>query len=257
VRPRVRRSANAPAVAPDVKVAEPNDLWTVDFKGWWRARDGNRCEPLTVRDAFSRFVLEAQLLENTRSETVRRRFERLFELHGVPTSIQVDNGSPFASVHARLGLTTLSAWWVSVGVRVIRGRPAHPEDNGCHERMHLDMRYEVEDVGADDVAAQQTAMDRWRHEFNHVRPHEALDQRTPATLYRRSSRPYRGQTLPKYPAHLVARKVSSAGRLKFRGVVVRVGDGLGGYTVGVEQTGEASVRVQFYELDLGEFALLK
>ena len=143
-----RRQPAAPTDAPNAVQAVPNDLWTVDFKGWWRTRDGRRAEPLTVRDGASRYLLCAELMESTAGAAVRPVFERLFQRYGLPSAIQVDNGAPFASTRSRAGLTTLSAWWVSLGIEVIRGRPGHPQDNGGHERMHLDVRYEVEDVPA-------------------------------------------------------------------------------------------------------------
>lgn len=254
---RRRRPApqGRPVTAPESDVKGPGDLWTVDFKGWWNADDGARCEPLTVRDAHSRFVLCAQLVHDTCSEAVKAEFEQLFKEHGLPRAIQVDNGPPFACTRAVCGLTKLSAWWVALGIRVIRGRPAHPQDNGAHERMHLDMRYEVEDVGADSIAVQQERLDTWRQEFNHVRPHEALSQQTPASVYHVSPRPYKGPRDACYPPHAIVRVVNSSGRIRYRGHLVRVGTGLRGYEVGVLEIDDTAVRIQFYELDLGLFTL--
>src|SRR5438128_7122783 len=116
---------------PHVEVAGPDDLWTMDFKGWWRARNGQRCEPFTVRDAYSRFVLAARLMPNSRGESVRRVLEDLFTEYGTPRAIQCDNGSPFVCTRARGGLTQLSAWLVSLGIRLIRSRPGKPQDNGA------------------------------------------------------------------------------------------------------------------------------
>lgn len=124
---------------PRVEVHAPNDLWTVDIKGWWLARNRERCEPLTVRDAFSRKVLAVTLLEPYRTGHVRDVLRELFERHGVPTAIQSDNGTPFVCTRARGGLSRLSAWLVSLGIRLIRSRPGCPQDNGGHERMHRDL----------------------------------------------------------------------------------------------------------------------
>jgi len=154
-------------------------------------------------------------------------------------------------------MTTLSAWWVSLGIRVVRGRPGHPEDNGGHERMHLDVRYDVEDVNASDIAAQQQQLDCWRHEFNHVRPHEALGQEVPATLYRPSPRPFRGPRMPEYGPQLCVRTVNSSGCVRYRGSIIRVGQGFRGYDVGIESIDFATIRICFYELDLGTFPVLK
>lgn len=242
--------------APNPIIDAPNDLWTVDFKGWWNARDGAKCEPLTIRDGFSRYVLKAKLMTETGTEPVREEFEELFARRGIPKAVQVDNGPPFGSTQARCSMTTLSAWWVATGIAVIRGRPAHPQDNGGHERMHLDMRYEVEDVGADNLVHQQAQLDRWMHEFNNVRPHEAIDLKTPSELYLRSERSYSGPRTPHYGNQMCTRKVASSGRVRYRGQMLRIGQGFRGYEVGIEQGVDPNtVRVQFYELDLGSFPL--
>jgi putative transposase len=140
-RRRVRRST-ALAAAPVVAL-RPNHVWTTDFKGWWTLASGERCEPLTVCDAYSRFVLATVVPTATGYEAVKRVFEALFKEYGLPEVIHSDNGSPFASVQAPLGLSRLSAWWVSLGIDVVRGRPGHPEDNPAHERMHGDLQAEV------------------------------------------------------------------------------------------------------------------
>jgi len=177
-RHRKRRPPSVVERAPNVQAMAPNDVWTVDFKGWWRTADGQRCEPLTVRDSFSRFVLTATACRPT-GESVRAVLERLFRRYGVPKCIQCDNGPPFISVRAPAGLSKLSAWWVSLGIEIVRSRPACPQDNGGHERMHADVRAEVQGSPARDIASQQRALDRWRQEFNHVRPHQSLGGKTP------------------------------------------------------------------------------
>lgn len=243
------------AGAPDVVAKVSHDLWTVDFKGWWRARDGARCEPLTVRDAFSRYVLCAQLMTSTKTDDVRRVFERLFEQHGLPLAIQVDNGPPFASTRTPAGLTTLSAWWVSLGIRHVRGRPAHPQDNGGHERMHLDMARELETTSASDLRRQQKLIDDWRYEFNHVRPHEALEQRTPAELLKRSPRPMRAPKPASYPTAYEVRRVSIAGEICYAGYRVKISRALRRQLVGLVRVGDDRIQVRFFDVDLGEFAL--
>jgi transposase InsO family protein len=192
VRPRryTKRVGALPVTKPTVSVQQPNDLWTADFKGWWRSRDGARCEPLTVRDAHSRDVLTARLLKRTRTKEVREVFEELFQRHGLPMAIQTDNGPPFASPIGLCGLTQLSAWWLSLGIEVIRSRPGCPQDDGGHERMHVDMSIDLQTNAAPTVAEQQAAVDAWVHQFNHVRPHQALGLRTPAEVYRPSERTF-------------------------------------------------------------------
>jgi transposase InsO family protein len=182
-----------------VVAAAPNDVWTVDFKGWWKTGDQTRCEPLTVRDAFSRYMLLARAVPSTSRAEVRPLFEALFARYGLPVAIQSDNGSPFARTNALGGLTKLSAWWLSLGIKLVRSRPGCPQDNGGHERMHADMYRELERRGAPTLAAQQKRIDDWLVEFNHVRPHEALGMRTPAHVYKPSPRLYRMRGCYDYP----------------------------------------------------------
>src|SRR4051812_14481597 len=184
---RVRRRSSPGRLQSVVAARAPNDVWTVDFKGWWLLRSGQRCEPLTVRDAFSRYVLAVRLPKAATTMAVQAEFERLFELYGLPKVIKSDNGSPFASSHAVLGLSRLSAWWVSLGIELDRSRPAHPQDNGAHERLHRDIERELASRVEADRDAQQAACELWRDEFNHERPHEALGGRCPAEVYHKSS----------------------------------------------------------------------
>jgi putative transposase len=249
-RSRFGRSVSVVERAPKVQVLECNDVWTVDFKGWWRARDGQRCEPLTVRDAHSRFVLALQVFKSTEMEGVRAAFEQLFRRHGIPRYIQCDNGSPFICVQARGGLTLLSAWWVSLGIGLLRSRPACPQDNGGHERMHRDVSADLQCFPAGSLALQQKACDRWRHEFNHERPHEALGGRVPAELYQRSPRKPR-VTACLYPAEWTVRTVTRTGALNFNGVQVTAGRAVAGQQVALEPLGPTRYRIWFRQLDMG------
>jgi putative transposase len=248
-------AAIAPVLAPKVDCTEPNALWTVDFKGWWRARNGERCEPLTVRDAFSRYVLALTLMPTTKTEAVRAEFELVFRRFGLPKVIQVDNGVPFISVSSRAGLTKLSAWWVSLGIRLVRSRPAHPQDNGAHERMHLDMSLDLEAHPAATRAIQQRACDAWRTEFNEERPHEALDMRTPHELYRRSRRRYAGPRIARYPAHFEVRSVDRGGHVSLHKRGPFLSKALFNQRVGLEMLEAERYRVWLYEVDLGELTL--
>ena len=138
-----------------------------------------------MRDEHSRYVLELRRLPDARTDTVRHCFERLFEAHGLPGAIRSDNGTPFAHVKSIMGLSRLSAWWVALGIDLERGRPGHPQDNGGHERMHLDIRRELEPS-----TAEQAALDLWRQEFNCERPHESLGMKCPAEVYTPSAKKY-------------------------------------------------------------------
>jgi len=248
-----RRRTHAPGEAPDVEFLEPNDLWTVDFKGWWRTGDGRRAEPLTVRDAYSRFLLCVELVDAPSLQAVRPVFESLFIDYGLPRALQTDNGSPFATTRSLAGLTQLSAWWLSLGIRFIRGRVGCPQDNGGHERMHRDMKAELQRHPAWDRRLQQDHCDRWRHEFNVVRPHQALGMKTPASVYQRSPRllPTTPPT-PAYPDDYLVRLVTSQGSVRYMGFQRSLSKALGGHHVGFQPLPHKRFRVWFYDLCLGE-----
>lgn len=253
---RARRSLDVVERAPDVVAERPNDVWTVDFKGWWRCHDGSRCEPLTVRDAFSRLVLVVTLTSTTVA-AVMAIFTTLFRKYGLPSAIQCDNGVPFVHVRARAGLSRLSAWWTSLGIRLIRGRLGCPQDNGAHERMHRDIAAEVERAPASTMAAQQRLLDEWRQTFNHVRPHDALGGKTPAEVYQRSQRHYLGQPLPPpYPAHFLVKRVNRKGSIRQGGEEYYITASLAGYDVGLEPIEGLRWKVWFYRIDCGELELL-
>ena len=236
--------------APRLAAAAPNDVWTVDFKGWWRVLDGARCEPLTVRDAASRYVL-ALVATATTGDAVRAIFELLFRRHGVPKAIQCDNGAPFISVRSRAGLSALSAWWVTLGIRVVRSRPGCPQDNGAHERMHADVSAEVQSNPAENLTAQQRDLDRWRQEFNHVRPHESLGGKTPAEVYKVVERRRPLAATFAYPKGYFIRRVTTDGTIAFRGDPCRVGQAFRGLEVGVQIVDALHVRVWLHGVDLG------
>ena len=230
----------------------PNDLWTVDFKGWWYTNNRQRCEPLTVRDAHSRFVLCTSALDDGKSDTVRRQFERIFETYGLPNAIRSDNGSPFACTHAPLGLSRLSAWWVALGIHLDRIPPGHPEQNGGHERMHRDIACEVERCPETDLQQQRAALETWRHLFNFERPHEALGMRTPGEVYRPSDRPFSKDPQElSYPAGFLTRKVNCAGSIHIEGLHMKISTTLAGWHVGLKPGGADGYLVWFGPLCMG------
>lgn len=233
----------------------PNDIWTVDFKGWWRLGNGTRCEPLTVRDAYSRFVLAIVLPSRANTEAVRAEFERLFQLYGLPKVIRSDNGSPFASRHAPLGLSRLSAWWISLGIHLDRSRPGHPQDNGAHERLHRDMEAELAAQLQPDLHMQQAVFDVWREEFNHVRPHEALQGKCPADLYHKSPRAFTTAIALDYGAGVFVRKVIHNGIVKWRNESIFVSHALVGLEVGLKLTTPEELEVWLGHLRLGTINL--
>ena len=226
----------------------PNEVWTVDFKGWWRWGEGSRCEPLTIRDEFSRYVLALRAMDNARTQTVREAFERIFERHGLPEAIRSDNGAPFASVQALHGLSRLSAWWVALGIDLERGRPAHPQDNGGHERLHRDIAAELECLGQ---GATPEALELWREQFNRERPHEALEMRCPAELYCDSTRRYSGAEVQlSYPG-MATRLVDKNGKFSWKQQKVFLSGSLAGWEVGLQGTEKGQLEVWFGRLLLG------
>jgi putative transposase len=247
---RKRRPPNVVERAPQARAEAPNDLWTADFKGWWRAINGQRCEPLTVRDAFSRYVLTITLCRTKTSES-RAVFEQLFKKHGLPRAIQCDNGIPFVSVRSPGGLSALSAWWTSLGIQLVRSRPGCPQDNGGHERMHRDIRCDVQTLPAENLQSQQRLLDRWRQEFNHVRPHQALGGKTPAELYTRSERRLGTGQPYEYPAHFLVVKLGKAGRFYVHRAQYFLSASLAGHRVAFEPVDAFHVRAWFHDLDLG------
>ena len=231
------------------KAQAPNEVWTVDFKGWWHLAGDKRCEPLTVRDEFSRYVLELRAMANAQSQTVRVCFERLFELHGLPGAIRSDNGAPFASDQGVLGLSRLSAWWVVLGIDLERGRPGCPQDNGGHERLHLDVERELR--GPDKVG-QQAGFDEWRRTFNQERPHEALGMKCPAELYQGSERKYEGTPEDLEYKGMESRKVAKWGSISWGSRLIFISGALAGWSVGLERCKEGTYSVWFGRLLLGQ-----
>lgn len=239
VRPRPRRARRGPAVPhPGLTVpTRPNQVWTVDFKGWFRTADGVRQEPLTVRDLFSRYGLCLRLLANQDDRRVRGAMQRLFRQRGLPNAIRVDNGSPFGGKGA-LGLSRLSVWWLRLGIRVEFTRRARPGDNAGHEQFHGCYQREVVAAEAPHRRAMQQRSTRWLARYNEERPHEALGQRTPTQVYRFSERAYPEVLAPlKYPHRWEVRRVRNSGHIKWRGRVRFMGRAFVGQTLGLKSAG--------------------
>lgn len=195
---------------------EPNAVWTADFKGHFRTRDGLYCYPLTVVDAFSRYLLGCKALPSTGHKGAQPVFERLFRKVGLPRVIRTDNGIPFATQAIRR-ISQLSVWWIKLGIQPELNEPSHPEQNGSHERMHRTLKAEATKPAAANCHTQQRAFDRFRVDYNEERPHEALGQETPASVYQPSPRPYPVKIPPiEYPAHFEVRRVSRNGGIRWK-----------------------------------------
>jgi len=246
---RVRKASEGGRIWSGKRARAANEVWTVDFKGWWHDANGKRCEPLTVRDEHSRYVLASQRLENAKTETVWKSIERLFERHGVPGAIRSDNGSPFASVSSVLGLSRLSSRWVAMGIDLERSRPGCPQDNGGHERMHRDMSREVERAPG---GSTQAELDMWRQQYNNQRPHEALGMKCPAEVYEKSAKRYEGLPQALEYQGMESRKIHRHGTLAWNGQPIFITTALAGWDVGLRPCSPERWEVYFAQLRLGE-----
>lgn len=252
IRPRRRRLRPlSEGYSLPAKITRPNEEWRADFKGEFRMRNGSYCYPLTITDAASRYLLQVRALGNTALAGTRLWFEQAFRQYGLPWTIRTDNGSPFAST--ALGrLSRLSVWWIRLGIRPVRGRPKHPQDNGSHERMHRTLKAETTRPPSWEERAQQRRFGRFQKEFNDERPHEALGQKTPGSLYRSSERRY-PERLPEiqYPSHYEVRKVGLGGVFGWRSRLVFVSQSLVGEYIGLVEVEDGLWKVWFASMELG------
>lgn len=230
---------------------QPNGLWSADYKGQFRLRNGQWCYPLTVMDHASRYLLACDGLQGTRLKETRAVFERLFRDYGLPERLRTDNGTPFASTGCG-GLSRLSIWWIRLGIIPERIEKGRPEQNGRHERMHRTLKRAVVVPPAASARAQQARFTAFCREYNGERPHEALQQRTPASIYRPSARPYPEQ-LPElvYPSYMSVHRVSSGGIVYALGRRIYVGYLLIGETIGLEAIDAGVWAVHFGPIRLG------
>lgn len=243
--PKVRRPVRPP-------VRGPNDVWTADFKGWFRLGDGTRVEPLTVRDGFSRYALTVHLLRQQNVAATLPVFRWLFRRYGRPRAIRVDNGSPFGSKGPR-GWTRLSAWWIKQGIAVEFIRPGHPEDNGGHEQFHRVLKRETATPPAQTWRGQQRRTQRWVRHYNEQRPHEALGMKVPAQRYRPSRRVWAERRMPvRYPRVWETRQVKSNGEISWRGTVRFIAESLAGEKVGLQPRRHGKWRVHYGAWLMGE-----
>ena len=232
--PRMRRRT-PPYTQPFASAIEANDVWCVDFKGWFRTRDGERIDPFTMTDAHSRYLLRCQAVSKTDTTQVASICEAAFRQYGLPRAIRSDNGAPFAS-RAVAGLSRLALTWMKLGIVHERIEPGHPEQNGRHERMHRTLKAETARPPAANPRRQQEAFDHFRNEYNYERPHEALGQRTPGTLYTPSPRPYPARLpQPEYDSSLLVRRVYPHGQFFWKGKDIFISKVLAGEDIGLEQ----------------------
>jgi putative transposase len=248
--PRRRPRYVVPLTQPLAAAQTPNDVWTADFKGWFRTADGTRCDPLTIADACSRFVLCCRIVAPS-AAGVRPWFERTFREYGLPGALRTDNGPPFATTGAGQ-LSQLAVWWLKLGIRLDRIDPGHPEQNGRHERFHLTLQEETTTPPATTPRQQQARFDRMLREFNTERPHEALGQQPPVRHYVASPRPYPARLEdPWYDATHQVRRVRSTGQIKWQGELVFISEAVRREAVGLVETERGDWLVRFMHVELG------
>lgn len=236
---------------PTRQILAPNDCWSADFKGHFRLSNGQYCYPLTVTDGFSRYLLGCQALTTTAVADAKPVFARLFKEFGLPKRIRTDNGVPFAT-NTLARLSSLSAWWVRLGVIPELIEPGKPQQNGRHERMHRTLKAEATRPAAGSFPAQQRKFNRFREEFNAERPHEALDQQTPASVYRSSPREMPTKLPPiEYPDRFEVRYVSANGGIRWHSGWLNVSIVCAGEYVGLEEIDDGVWNVYFGPLRLG------
>ena len=227
-----------------------NGEWATDFKGWFRTRDGRRCDPLTLTDTASRFLIDTRIIAPTQ-EGVRAVLEQAFRAYGLPDAIRSDNGAPFGSTGGG-GLSRLAVWWLRLGIEPRYIPPGSPQHNGRHERMHRTLKAETSKPAASDACEQQARFDTFRQRYNEERPHEALGQTTPASHWQPSGRPYPDRIEePWYDADHQLRRVRSQGEIKWRGELVFIGEALIGEQVGIAELENGDHIVRFCTRDLG------
>jgi transposase InsO family protein len=254
---RKKRMRTASYTEPLAHAQEANRVWCADFKGWFRTVDGARIDPLTISDAHSRYLLRCQAVEKTNTERVQAIFEAAFREYGMPQAIRTDNGAPFAS-RALAGLSRLAVWWIKLGIVPERIAAGHPEQNGRHERMHRTLKQETAQPPAANRREQQRALDRFRQEYNEIRPHEALNMQTPAAVYQPSVRTFPTRLPePDYPSTMLVRNVRHHGQFRWKKQEVFLSEVFWGERVGLLPEDDRWFTVYFAQLPLARFDSLK
>jgi putative transposase len=249
-RRKLRRRAS-PSISPLCPADEANQVWGIDFKGWFRTGDGARCDPLSISDLASRYVIRLQAVTRPDEAHVWPVVEAAFIEFGVPERMRSDNGPPFASTGAG-GLSRLSVKLIKAGVLPERIEPGKPQQNGRHERLHRTLKAETAKPPAADLRAQQRRFDDFRRTFNEERPHEALGQETPASHFAPAARSYSCRLKePAYPDGHHMRRVRQNGEIKWKGELIFLSEALVGEPVGIAETDNGRFSVHFGPVYLG------
>lgn len=251
VSPRRKRRRTPAYTDPFTACDRPNAVWCADFKGQFKTGDGKHCYPLTITDSYSRYLLLCKGLRRPNFKETRPCFETIFREYGLPEAIRTDNGAPFASIGIG-ALSKLSVWFTRLGIRAERIEPGHPEQNGRHERMHRALKESTASPPRSNMWAQQKAFDEFTYEYDFERPHEALGQKPPITVYEKSSNPYLHR-LPQivYPYGTVLRKVNHNGEIKWKEKSIYISKALIGEHISLKQKEEHLWEIWFMHYPLG------
>ena len=243
---RARPGRWSPSVTPKIHVPGPGHTMSADHKGQFRTGDGRYCFPLTIADPASRHVFAVEALRSTGVQPAIKVFERVFREWGLPEQIITDNGVPFCTARALGGLTELSKMWIKLGIQHVRIEPGKPQQNGIHERMHRTLKDKTTKPPEANLRAQQRRFDAFLHEFNTIRPHQALGQETPASRVERYRRPYPDRVpMVEYPSSFDVRSVRSNGQIKWKGEMLFVSDVLRDERVALLQVDENRWQLYF------------
>jgi transposase InsO family protein len=250
--PKQKKRRTTPCSEPFSEVTAPNQLWCMDFKGYFSTGDGTRCDPFTIADAHSRYLIRCQTVSRMDLSQVVAVCEAAMREYGMPARIRTDNGAPFAGT-GLLGLSKLSLSWTKMGIVHERIQPGRPQQNGRHERMHRTLKEDTTKPPALTLRLQQKKFDRFRQIFNHERPHEGLNNETPASLYRRSSIMFPRVLTPfTYPRGFQTRRVNTSGDISWHKDRVFISQVFSFEDLGFEEMDEEIFRVYFREIELGE-----
>jgi len=248
---RKKRKNIPPYTKPFINCTRSNDVWSADFKGQFHMGNKSYCYPLTITDNFSRYIIACDGYLSPTFKNVKKSFIRAFKEFGLPIAIKTDNGTPFSSVSAG-GLSQLSIWWIKLGICPERIAPGHPEQNGRHERMHRTLKKATTNPPQYSIKSQNNVFEDFINEFNNIRPHEALANKTPASIYTKSKQGYPSK-IPEvtYPDDCLVRKVRTNGCIKFNGNLIYVSKLLYGEPVGIVKIKDDCWNIRYSYLSIG------
>jgi len=257
VEKRKRRLSVPPYTQPFMECQSPNAVWSVDYKGQFYTKDSGVCYPLTISDNYSRYLLKCQGLPGPRYEETRKVFETVFREYGLPDAIRSDNGTPFTG-KCLGGLSRLSIWWIQLGIIPERIDKGCPQQNGRHERMHRTLKEEAIYPVSPNMQEQQERFDLFRMDYNHNRPHEALEQNTPSSCYKKSARPYVEKPVaPDYDLDYTVRRVCPSGEIKFKRGIYYLTQLLAGQGVGLKEVADSLWAIYYSFQQIGTLDLRK